>query len=54
LIGRNHDLISQLLKNFEDGETERKQKKKKKKYSVKGIANEQEYDKSAKRKRMID
>jgi len=41
LIGRNYDLISQILKVFED-----KKDKKKKESSVKGIADEQEYSKS--------
>jgi len=43
LIGRNCDLIGQILKVFED----RRMNKKKKEYSVKGIADEQEYSKSA-------
>jgi hypothetical protein len=43
LIGRNYDLIGQILKVFED----KRKNKKKKEYSVKGIADKQEYSKSA-------
>jgi len=43
LIDRNYDLIGQILKVFED----KRKNKKKKEYSVKGIASEQEYSKSA-------
>jgi len=42
LIGRNYDLIGQILEVFED----KKKNKKKKEYSVRGIADEQEYSKS--------
>ena len=42
LIGRNCDLIGQILKVFED----KRKNKKEKEYSVKGIADEQEYSKS--------
>jgi len=48
LIGRNHNLIGQLLKGFEDGGTEKETKRKRKKYSVKRIVDEQEYSKSIK------
>jgi len=50
LIGRNYNLIGQILKIFEDERT----KKKKKGYSVKRIADEQEYSKSAERRGMVD
>ena len=43
MIGRNYDLIGQILEVFED----KRKNKKKKEYSVKGIADEQEYSKSA-------
>ena len=43
LIGRNYDLIGQILKVFED----KRKNKKKKEHLVKGIADEQEYRKSA-------
>jgi len=43
LIGRNYDLIGQILEIFED----KRKSKKKKEYSVKGITDEQEYSKSA-------
>jgi len=43
LIGRNYDLIGQILEVFED----KRKNKKKKEYSVRGTADEQEYDKSA-------
>ena len=46
LIGRNYDLIGQILKVFEG----KRKNKKRKEYSVKGIANEQEYNKSAKKR----
>jgi len=46
LIGRNYDLIDQILKVFED----KRKNKKKKEYSVKEIADEQEYSKSAENK----
>jgi len=42
LIGRNYDLIGQILKVFEN----KRKNKKEKKYSVKGIADEQECSKS--------
>ena len=45
MIGRNYDLIGQILGIFED----KRKNKKKKEYSVKRIADEQEYSKSAKR-----
>jgi len=45
LIGRNYDLIGQILKVFEN-----KRKNKKKECLVKGIADEQEYDKNAEKK----
>jgi len=47
LIGRNNDLIGQILKVCED---ERKNKKRKKEYSVKEIVDEHEYSKDAKKK----
>jgi len=50
LIGRNYDLIGQNLEIFED----KRKNKKKKEYSVKGIADEQEYNESVKRKRMMN
>jgi len=50
LIGRNYDLIGQILGIFED----KRKNKKKKGYSVKGIADEQEYSEIAKRKRMMN
>jgi len=43
LIGRNYDLIIQILKVFED----KRKNKRKKEYLVKGIADEQEYNNSA-------
>ena len=43
MVGRNNDLIGQILKVFED----KKKNKKKKEYSVRQIADEQEYSKSA-------
>ena len=42
MIGRNKDLIGQILEVFEN--------KKKKEYSVKGIADEQEYSRGAEKK----
>jgi len=42
LIGRNNDLISQILEVFED----KKKNKMKKEDSVRRIADEQEYSKS--------
>jgi len=50
LIGRNYDLIGQILEIFED----KRKNKKKKEYLVKGIADEQEYSKSTKRKRVMN
>ena len=50
MIGRNYDLISQIQEIFED---ERKNKRKRE-YSVKGIADEKEYNERAKRKRMMN
>jgi len=49
LIGRNYDLIGQILEIFEN----KRKNKRKKEYSEKGIADEQKYSESAKRKRMI-
>jgi len=49
LIGRNHDLIGQLLKGLEGEGTKRRQKKEKKGYSVNRFADEQEYSKIIKR-----
>jgi len=46
LIGRNNNLIGQILEVFED----KKKNKKKKEYSVKGIADEQEYSRGAEKK----
>jgi len=43
LIGRNNDFIGQILEVFED----KKKNKKKKEYSVRRIADEQEYSKNA-------
>ena len=43
MISRNYDLIGQILEIFED----KRKNKKKKEYSVKAIADEQEYSKSA-------
>jgi hypothetical protein len=42
LIGRNNDLIGQILEVFEG----KKKNKKKNEYSVRQIADEQEYGKS--------
>ena len=50
MIGRNYDLIGQILEIFED----KRKNKKKKEYSVKGIVDEQEYSKSTKRKRVMN
>jgi len=50
LIGRNFDLFGQILEIFED----KRKNKKKNEYSVKGIADEQEYSEGAKRKRMMN
>jgi len=47
LIGRNYDLIGQILKVFED----KRKNKKKKEYSVKGIVDESEYNKSVEKER---
>jgi len=49
LIGRNNDLIGQILKGFEDERTKRK-----KGYSVKRIVDEQEYSKSAEKRGMVN
>ena len=46
MIGRNYDLICQILKVFEN----KRKNKKKKECSVKGIADEQEYGKNVERK----
>ena len=46
MIGRNNDLIAQILEVFEG----KKKNKKKKKYSVKEIADEQEYSRGAEKK----
>jgi hypothetical protein len=43
LIGRNNDLIGQILEVFES----KKKNRKKKEYSVRQIVDEQEYSKSA-------
>jgi len=43
LISRNYDLIGQIPEVFED----KRKNKKKKEYSVREIADEQEYGKSA-------
>jgi len=51
LIGRNYDLIGQILKSFGNEGIE---KEKKGGYSVKRIIDEQEYSKSAKRRGMVD
>jgi hypothetical protein len=40
----------QILEIFED----KRKNKKRKEYSIKGITDEQEYSKSARRKRMMD
>jgi len=50
LIGRNNDLIGQILKGLEDERTKRK----KRGYSVKRIIDEQEYSKSAERRGMVN
>jgi len=49
LIGRNYDLIGQILKVLR-----MKEQKEKRGYSVKRIADEQEYSKSAERRGMVD
>ena len=46
LIGRNNDLIGQILKVCGD----KRKNKKKKEYSVKEIVDEQEYGKDAEKK----
>ena len=46
MIDRNNDLIGQVLKVFED----KRKNKKKNEYSVKEIADEQEYGKGADKK----
>ena len=43
MIGRNNDLIGQILEVFEG----KKKNKKKKEYSVRQVADEHEYSKSA-------
>ena len=45
LIGRNYNLIDQILEIFLD-----KRKNEKKEYSIKGIADEQEYSRGAEKK----
>jgi len=50
LIGRDYDLIGQILEIFED----KRESKKKRGYSVKGIIDEQEYSESTGRKKMMN
>ena len=52
LIGRNHDLIGQILKGFKDEGIEKKQQEKKG-YSVKRITDEQEYSRNIKGRGMV-
>jgi len=47
LIGRDYNLIGQILEIFKDKE---KNREKKKEYSAKGIVGEQEYSKGVERK----
>ena len=46
LIGRDYNLVGQILEIFED----KRENKKKEKYSVKGIADEQKYSRGAERR----
>jgi len=46
LIGRDNDLIGQILEIFED----ERENKKREKYSVKGITDEQKYSRGAEKK----
>ena len=48
LIGRDYDLIGQVLKSFEDERKKGNRKEKKKRYSVTRFADEQEYSKNIK------